>query len=118
MTREEFLMLLNCIEQNHNEEKLTCTISEENYKIIEEVYTWHPAISDTEGKKEIATLYYIAGMGLIQNMQEEALTAKKARLHIQKLEEQLLKEEACISFIKERYGDFKILKEEKQNVKN
>ncbi len=118
MTREEFLMLLNCIEQNHNEEKLTCTISESDYKIIEEVYTWHPAISDTEGKKEIAALYYIAGMGIITNMYPEANMVNKARLRIQKLEEQLLKEEACISFIKEKYGDFKILKEEKQNAKN
>lgn len=111
MTREEFLIHLNCIEQNHNEEKLTCTISEEDYKIIEEVYTWHPTISDTQGKQEIAILYYIAGMGLITNMYPEAHVVKETYQQIQSLKIRLKAEEERIENIKSRYGDFKILKE-------
>ncbi len=113
MLKEEFLMHLNCIEQNHNEAELTCTIKEEDYKIIEEVYNWHPAISDIEGKQEIAMLYYIAGMGIIGNMYPEAHVARQARMNIEKLKGQLLKEEDQIIDIKKRYGDFKILKEVK-----
>ena len=111
MTREEFLMHLNCIEQNHNEESLTCTISDEDYKIIEEVYTWHPAISNTEGKQEIAALYYIAGMGLITNMYPEAHVVKEAQQQIQSLRNRLKAEEERIENIKSRYGDFRLLKE-------
>ncbi len=111
MTREEFIMYLNCIEQSHNEEKLTCTISDEDYKTIEKVYTWHPAISDTHGKEEIAMLYYMAKMGLIMKMFGEALVVEKATLRIQNLKNELEKEEKLIHRVRELYGAFRVIKE-------
>ena len=35
-------------------------VSEEDYSLIDRVYTFHPAISETEGKKQIAILYNAA----------------------------------------------------------
>ena len=40
----------------------------EEYKAIEMVYTWHPAISNTEGKKQMQTLYTQFGMSVINAM--------------------------------------------------
>lgn len=40
----------------------------EEYKVIEMVYTWHPAISSTEGKKQMQTLYTQFGMSVINAM--------------------------------------------------
>lgn len=46
-------------------------VSPDDYKIIEYVYQFHPAISNTDGKKEIAALYQLPnqmGMGIIRSM--------------------------------------------------
>ncbi len=47
-------------------------VSSKEYSEIEFVYTWHPAISETEGKKQIAMLYETFGMTVIRNMTETA----------------------------------------------
>ena len=47
-------------------------VSTNDYEIIEKVYTWHPTISNTTGKQQIADLYKIGGMPLIKNMVETA----------------------------------------------
>ena len=53
-------------------------IAEAEWKMIEAVYTWHPAISETKGKKQVCA-YWTAGLiadlypraaALIQNDQE------------------------------------------------
>lgn len=54
------------------EERVGGTISDNSYAIIEKVYTWHPAISDTDGKDQIATLYKLGGMPMINSMVEAA----------------------------------------------
>lgn len=46
------------------------------YADIETVYTFHPCISETEGKKQIASLYDTFGMRIIKDMLP---TAEKAR---------------------------------------
>ena len=33
------------------------SVTDEEYKVIEAVYTWHPAINDTTGKDQMKTLY-------------------------------------------------------------
>jgi hypothetical protein len=43
-------------------------ISEDDFDAINMVYAWHPMISDTKGKAEIAALYKKGGMGIIRNM--------------------------------------------------
>lgn len=54
------------------EERFGSEISDQNYKIIETVYTWHPAIKGVGGKDQIATLYKTGGMPLIKSMLEAA----------------------------------------------
>jgi hypothetical protein len=45
MTKQEFKSLT------------TREFTDKEYEAIETVYTFHPAISETEGKKQIASLY-------------------------------------------------------------
>lgn len=53
-------------------------VPDREYSIIEKVYTFHPAISETEGKRQIAELYVNFGMALIVDMVPRAeLMAKK-----------------------------------------
>lgn len=47
----------------------------EEYTVIEYVYTWHPAISETRGKKQVAELFNSLGISVFRDMTE---TAKKA----------------------------------------
>lgn len=54
------------------EERVGVEISDQNYEIIETVYTWHPAINEVGGKDQIATLYETGGMPLIKSMLEAA----------------------------------------------
>lgn len=54
------------------EERVGGEISDQNYEIIETVYTWHPAINEVGGKDQIATLYETGGMSLIKSMLEAA----------------------------------------------
>ena len=56
------------------EQLIQTTISDEEYRIIEKVYVWHPAISNMEGKNQIADLYRDGGMAVIKNMEETADT--------------------------------------------
>lgn len=58
------------------EEKLGSQVTESEYKDIDFVYTFHPSISNTEGKTQIAQLYKIGGMRLIKDMLP---TARKAQ---------------------------------------
>lgn len=36
------------------EERIERTVTDEQYKVIEEVYMWHPSIRNTSGKDEVA----------------------------------------------------------------
>lgn len=40
----------------------------DDYKKIEYVYTWHPAIAAVGGKRQIAIIWQEFGMGLIKDM--------------------------------------------------
>lgn len=60
MTKQEF------------EKKIGAEISQKDYSIVEHVYTWHPSISEVEGKEQIAKLYKSFGMPIIKNMMEAA----------------------------------------------
>lgn len=47
-------------------------VSDKDYEVIDRVYTFHPAISETEGKKQIADIYNAGGMTVIRGMLEAA----------------------------------------------
>lgn len=44
------------------------SVTDEEYKVIEAVYAWHPAINDTTGKDQMKTLYTQFGFGVIRGM--------------------------------------------------
>ncbi len=58
------------------ESKAGNNISEDDYKLIELVYTWHPSISEIDGKAQILTLYRTYGMRIIRDMAETAVYMK------------------------------------------
>lgn len=42
------------------EERIERTVTDEQYKVIEEVYMWHPSIRNTSGKDEVVVMAVIA----------------------------------------------------------
>ncbi len=58
--------------KNEFEKLIGRAVSDEEYSTIEYVYTWHPAISETEGKDQIADLYMNYGMTVIADMVDRA----------------------------------------------
>lgn len=44
------------------------SVTDAEYKDIEKVYTWHPAIKDTTGKEQMKVLYLDFGIGVIKGM--------------------------------------------------
>lgn len=49
------------------EERIERTVTDEQYKVIEEVYMWHPSIRNTSGKDEVAELYKSFGMTIFHS---------------------------------------------------
>ena len=70
-------------------------ISQEDYSIVDHVYTWHPSISNVEGKDEIADLYKKFGMPIIKNMTEVAN-------YMESLDKELRQARRVIEEIKDR----------------
>ena len=59
-------------------------ICQNDYSIIEYVYTWHPAIDAIKGKEQIAYLYVNFGMRLIKDMVDTATKMEKAENKLMK----------------------------------
>jgi len=62
MMKYEFEEKLNEIEP------IKRTVSDADYKIIEYVYTFHPSISETDGKRQVAQLYHEFGIRIFKDM--------------------------------------------------
>jgi len=84
MTKQEFKNLTNR------------EFTDKEYEAIETVYTFHPAISETEGKKQIASLYDTFGFRIIADMLPTAIKAKeieeqitRKRHELEELQEEL-----------------------------
>lgn len=77
------------------EERIERTVTDEQYKVIEEVYMWHPSIRNTSGKDEVAELYKSFGMTIFHDMLPRAKKWKSGR----QVEEKEFKE-ACEAFRK------------------
>lgn len=71
------------------EQRAGKTVSDRDYKVIELVYTWHPAISETEGKDQIAAIFNAGGMSVIQDMVETAEMAMGIDNERRKLEQKM-----------------------------
>ena len=76
MTREEFNSLIGI--------ETTMGPNDEDWKIIESVYIFHPSISETHGKEQITYFYKTFGMRIIKDMFQ---TAKKAEAMEKELSE-------------------------------
>lgn len=97
MTKEEFM---NKVAEATPKEKKIPVVSNTDYALIERVYTFHPAISETEGKRQIAELYVNFGMVLIMDMLPRAeVMAKK--------EEELREARAALSRIQEEIEEIR-----------
>lgn len=62
-----------------------------DYKVIEYVYAFHPAISETEGKQQIAELYARFGMVLIRDLLPRAQLVEKKEAELREAGSRLKK---------------------------
>lgn len=76
------------------EERIERTVTDEQYKIIEAVYMWHPSIRNTSGKDEVAELFKSFGMTIFHDMLPRAKKAKE-------LDEQLRVAQRAVAKIQE-----------------
>ena len=77
MTKQEF------------ENRIGATVSESDYRIIETVYTFHPAIDNVMGKDQIATIYKTCGMRVVRDMLPTAERAQEIENKMTELRTQL-----------------------------
>lgn len=75
-------------------------VSEKEYAIIEYVYTYHPSISETDGKNQIAVLYRMGRMRIIQDMYHTATVAKD-------LEGKMMKVKSDYDYLQRRYENLR-----------
>ena len=61
------------------EERIERTVTDEQYKVIEEVYMWHPSIRNTSGKDEVAELYKSFGMTIFHVTLGEAAELERVK---------------------------------------
>ena len=82
MTKQELEILTNS------------PVSSDDYDAINHVYTFHPSISETAGKQQIADLYKTFGMRIIMDMFPTACEAQKLEegIRAKQLELESLKE--------------------------
>lgn len=83
--------------QKHEfEERIGRTVTDEQYKVIEAVYMWHPSVWNTSGKDEVAELYKSFGMTIFHDMLPRAQKAReldellrKAQGEVQRIQEEI-----------------------------
>lgn len=66
MTKQEFESAL------HAYREMKTTISPSDYALIEKVYAFHPAISEVNGKAQVAMLYAEFGIRVFKDMEATA----------------------------------------------
>lgn len=92
------------------EKKLGKPVTRKEYKDIEFVYTFHPSVSNTGGKTQIAELYKIGGIRLIRDM---IPTAKKA----QELENKIITANTDLMKLKHQFEMLANGEEESEELK-
>ena len=95
MTKKEF------------EELAGVFVTENDYNVIEMVYTWYPVISNVSGKEEVAELYKSFGMPIFYDMVPRAEIAcdldkqlRKAKGEVASIKQEI--EELSCGFVKKR----------------
>lgn len=81
-------------------------VTDKDYELIQFVYTWHPSISDTEGKKQIAELYKTGGILVIDAMKEAAQYNMRLDNELRELERKTNAVKERIANVKEGYLGF------------
>lgn len=66
MTKQEFESAL------HAYRNMKEAISPKDYALIEKVYAFHPSISETDGKAQVAMLYAEFGIRIFKDMESTA----------------------------------------------
>ena len=82
------------------ESRINTTINEEDWKLVNFVYTWHPNIKDVGGKDQIADIYKVGGIELIKDMRNAAVINCEYENEIQELRRQMSQIEEEISELK------------------
>lgn len=70
MMREEFVKLVKC------------EVTQAQYDVVEIVYAFHPSISNTKGKEQVAYLFVNFGMRVFLDMLPTAKQAQELELQI------------------------------------
>ena len=101
--------------QKHEfEERIESTVSDEDYKLIEFVYQFHPVIRNVSGKDEVAELYKSFGMALFRDMEPRA---KKAKEVAEKMTSCRLEIETLTELLATRKVEMKDLEAELQELR-
>ena len=77
-------------------------INDEAYALIEFVYTFHPLISETNGKEQVAYLYNNFGIGIFKEMEAKAIAAQKVESKIHELERCLENEKLKLTDLRKK----------------
>lgn len=101
--------------QKHEfEERIESTVSDEDYKLIEFVYQFHPVIRNVSGKDEVAELYKSFGMTLFRDMEPRAKKAKEVE---EKMTSCRLEIETLTELLATRKAEMKDLEAELQELR-
>lgn len=101
--------------QKHEfEERIESTVSDEDYKLIEFVYQFHPVIRNVSGKDEVAELYKSFGMALFRDMEPRAKKAKEVE---EKMTSCRLEIETLTELLATRKAEMKDLEAELQELR-
>ena len=65
-------------------------ISGSHFEEINYIYTFHPSISETGGKKQIAQIYLAGGMAAIRDMTKRAMLQERLERKKHNIQEMLL----------------------------
>lgn len=87
------------------EKRIGKTVSESDYRIIETVYTFHPAIDNVTGKDQIAEIYKICGMRVIRDMLPTAERAQEIESKMADMRMQLCECEREYQALKDGEGE-------------
>ncbi len=100
MTKQEFLDRVQAVLESEGIKGEKAGISDNDYRSVEFVYTWHPAISEVNGKDQIAKIYVDFGMSIISDMVSRSHIMREKETELMRLQ----------SSINELKGDIEDLK--------
>lgn len=97
MTKQEFMENLKQVERMapashvfrhffYDDNQELVDVNNEDYINIEMVYTYHPAIDEVAGKRQIAQIYAYGGMGVIRDMMPTAAKARQIELELREVQ--------------------------------